>query len=246
MTPKEVFDKQRYALFTNTLSAETCQFLTNYMFLKRDAGYLEPPLEFGGTDTQCPRSWSIYGDPAFDTLLAQFAPSISTMLGIELLPAYTYSRIYQRGEVLEWHVDRPSCEISGTMTLGMSDNSKWPIYVGAPGSKEKVGAPIDIGIGELLMYSGCEVPHWRDEFEGDWQVQVFFHYVRKDGPYAAEHTLDGRASLGILGSSDAHYKQVDRIVKYATSGNPAKQAKVKTTENISATTNTLKPFKFEG
>lgn len=242
MTPQQVFEKQRYALFNNVLSKEMCKFLTNYMFLKRDAGYLEPPLELGGSDSQCPLSWSIYGDPAFDTLLAQLTSPLSAMLGVDLLPAYTYARIYQPGEVLEWHVDRPSCEISGTMTIGKSADANWPIYVGTPGSIERVGAPIDIGIGELLMYSGCEVPHWRDEFDGEWQVQVFFHYVRKDGPYAKEHIRDGRASLGILGSSDAHYKQVDRIVKYAVEGPPTPPVKPLTTK---PTTSSLKPFKFE-
>lgn len=244
ITPNEIFKEEKYVLFEDVLSTEICQLLTNYMFLKRDAGYLEPPVDQGGTDTQCPKSWSIYGDPMFDTILATLASPLSSLLGIPLLPAYTYARIYQPGEILEWHVDRPSCEISGTMTLGVSNPSSiWPIFVGEVGSTEKVGTPININIGDLMMYSGCEVPHWRDEFTEDWQVQVFYHYVRADGLYAKEHIHDGRHSLGVFKNFNEYDKQAKRIFelsKTKTPINTKKQIFKKSTRK-----EPLKPFKFE-
>lgn len=247
MTPAEVFNNQKYIVFDGVLQKETCEHLTDYMFLKRDAGYLEPPVALGGTDTQCPKSWSIYGDPAFDSILRKMAPNLSNMLGLDLIPAYTYARIYEPGEVLEWHVDRPSCEISGTMTLGLANpNELWPIYVGTPGSKEKVGTPIMIGVGELMMYQGEKVPHWRDAFEGQWQVQVFFHYVRADGPHAKDFALDGRPSLGIFKASEEYERQTKRIIDYATGKRPVREEpKPVQLESSDTSSDNLKPFTFE-
>jgi len=245
MTPQEKFKRDKYVLFDDVISKDMCTFLTNYMHLRKDAGYMTPPVSMGGDDTQCPKSWSIYGDPAFDTLLLQLAQPLSNLLGMQLIPAHTYARIYQPGEILEWHKDRPSCEISGTMTLGMSSPTDiWPIYVGSPDStkEEKVGNPINIGVGELMMYEGCEVPHWRDEYTGTWQAQVFIHYVRANGPYAAEHRFDGRPSLGIFKHSDEYKKQTDRIIQYAL--NKPKETSVSKTEQVQAQ-DSIKPFKFE-
>jgi hypothetical protein len=243
-TPSETFKQDKYVLFENVLSPDICNLLTNYMFLKRNAGYLEPPVDQGGEDNQCPKSWSIYGDPMFDTILAQLSAPLSNLLGIPLLPAYTYSRIYQPGEVLEWHLDRPSCEISGTMTLGASNpEAIWPIYVGEPGSTEKVGFPMNIRIGELMMYSGCEVPHWRDEFTGEWQVQVFYHYIRADGPYAQDHIHDGRHTLGVFKDSREYDKQLKRIIE--ASKKPVAATTEKKIFNKSTRKEPLKPFKFE-
>ena len=53
--------------------------------------------------------------------------------------------------------------------------------------------------GDLIIYRGCEVEHWRDKFDanyGSYQVQAFFHYIDKNGPYYPKFKFDGRPSLG--------------------------------------------------
>ena len=197
-TIKDMFNNQKYVLFKDVLSPEICDLATNYMLIKKEAGLLEPPVSMGGNDSQCPKSYSIYGDPLFDTILARLAPQISSLVGINLVPAYTYARVYQNGEVLEWHKDRPSCEYSGTITLGKAANEPiWPIYVGKD-DNDTTGKRLDVDIGEMMFYQGCEVPHWRNEYKGDWQCQVFVHYVNAEGPYAQDCALDGRKALGLL------------------------------------------------
>jgi hypothetical protein len=54
---------------------------------------------------------------------------------------------------------------------------------------------VELEPGDAAIYKGIEVPHWREPFEGDRQVQVFLHYVRKDGPYQ-EFKFDKRPHLG--------------------------------------------------
>jgi hypothetical protein len=44
---------------------------------------------------------------------------------------------------------------------------------------------IDLDIGDVLLYKGTEVMHFRHPMqEQQFQYQAFFHYVRKQGNYA--------------------------------------------------------------
>jgi hypothetical protein len=98
-----------------------------------------------------------------------------------MLPTYSYARIYANGDELKKHKDRPACEVSVTIQLGRSHHYSWPIYMG--------GQRFDIGEGDGVIYPGCDVEHWRDECvgpEGYYSGQVFLHFVRKNGQYAAE------------------------------------------------------------
>ena len=50
--------------------------------------------------------------------------------------------------------------------------------------KEDPGTSYDIDVGDLVMYRGNELVHWRPEYKGKWQAQVFFHYVDANGKFA--------------------------------------------------------------
>ena len=132
--------------------------------------------------------------------------------GIKLIPTYSYARIYKTGDVLKRHKDRFSCEISTTLNLGGDD---WPIFispkdnVGAPDGKTITAASNAKGIkvtlepGDMLMYRGCILEHWREVFTGKDCGQVFLHYNdanSKDligGKTAEENKFDGREHLGL-------------------------------------------------
>ena len=49
----------------------------------------------------------------------------------------------------------------------------------------------------MLIYSGCELEHWRKPFEGDLCGQVFLHYNHADGRFAKTNLYDKRPLLGI-------------------------------------------------
>lgn len=185
----EHFEKKKYVYLSNVITEEECNRLTEHMFNLSKEGKLEK-------DPQCPLSESVYGDREFDNILERLCKPLSKQLGIELLPTYTYARLYKPGEVLERHSDRSSCEISGTMTLGFApETSVWPIFF-AENEEDLVGKSLNIEVGDLVMYRGTELPHWRPEFKGSWQVQVFFHYVDANGPYK-ECKYDKRVALGV-------------------------------------------------
>jgi len=138
-------------------------------------------------------------------LLDRVQPTIETIVGKELLPVYVYSRIYTRGDKLLMHTDRNACEISITLTLGYGGNSLWPFqflskddtkpYISFKDDGSRYGGEeidnydtnllksVAIQPGDGLLYKGMEVAHGRDVFnDGDWQAQVFLHYVSADGP----------------------------------------------------------------
>jgi hypothetical protein len=113
--------------------------------------------------------------------------------GIKLSPTYSYARIYKEGDVLARHKDRYSCEISTTLNLG---GDSWPIYLDPTGRKGQAGIKVDLKPGDMLIYSGCDLEHWREEFKGKDCGQVFLHYNRAKSKTAKENYLDKRHILG--------------------------------------------------
>jgi hypothetical protein len=177
------FQQQGYLILRSLLSSSQCVFLYNYALKKSSIGRMD--------DQQAPGSPSIYGDPIMEMLLEELQPSIETASCLQLFPTYSYFRLYQNGVILKKHTDRPSCEISLTLTLGTDcQDISWPIFVeNSQGSKS-----IQLQPGDGLLYRGCEIPHWREAFAGKSQAQVFLHYVDQNGPYA-EWMFDKRKHL---------------------------------------------------
>ena len=128
-----------------------------------------------------------YSDPLMELLLEKLVPRVEKELGKAVWPAYSFLRIYNEFSKLPKHTDRSSCEISISCTLGRDKD--WPLYVG--------GKKIIIIPGDGLLYYGAKVEHWREEYEGDYQAQVFFHYVEKEGKHADEK-FDRRQYLGLI------------------------------------------------
>lgn len=127
-----------------------------------------------------------YGDPLMESLLINKKEKMQELTGLKLLPTYAFWRMYTKFADLKKHSDRPSCEISVTVNIG-SDGTSWPFLVDK--------SSIDLEPGDAVLYLGCEVEHWRDEFQGDWFAQTFLHYVDAEGLYK-EYWKDGRLKWG--------------------------------------------------
>ena len=50
---------------------------------------------------------------------------------------------------------------------------------------------------DMLIYSGCELNHWCNKFEGDQCVQVFLHYNDTSNSSSGKNKFDGREHLGL-------------------------------------------------
>ena len=208
------FKKNKYCIIENAISLEMANFIHDYICLKKkvakklfEYNYISLNETTWGTwlDPQVPNTYSHYSDLVMETLLEKVLPQMQKHTGLKLVSTYSYTRVYKKGDVLKRHKDRPSCEISTTMNLG---GDKWPIYlspnenVGFPNEQKGItteskakGIKVDLRPGDMLVYSGCELEHWRKKFTGNYCAQVFLHYNRKQSKNKNE--FDGRPFLGL-------------------------------------------------
>lgn len=130
-------------------------------------------------DDQVPDCLTIMGhEIVFDTVLEKLWPVVEVVTGMDLIPTYSYARLYQNGNVLEKHKDREECEISVTIQLGRSHHYSWPIWMD--------GKRYDLAEGDAIIYKGCELTHWRDACVGPdnyYSGQLFLHFVDANGPF---------------------------------------------------------------
>ena len=184
----------KYQVIKGALSYELANFVFNYFLLKRyAAGYMyENNITFDngmfGTwkDPQIPNTYSHYADHVMETLLVKVLPVMKNETELDLCPTYSYARLYKHGDELKKHKDRPSCEISTTINLG---GDPWPIFI--------EGTKVLLEVGDMLVYSGCDLEHWREPFDGNICGQVFLHYNHVNGPFAEKNKFDGRPMLGL-------------------------------------------------
>jgi len=174
------FKENNYVVIKNIIPQELCNFVTNYFILKRKAahtlytqGFIKPPgIEEWGFfgDTQVD-TWSTYGDVATEVLLNLCTPIMEKELQMKLIPTYSYARVYVTGNELKKHIDRKACEFSTTLNLG---GDSWPIYLDPD-------IEINLNPGDMLIYKGTDVAHWRKPLEGKYCVQTFLHYNKEGG-----------------------------------------------------------------
>ncbi len=176
-----------YILVRDAISLEMCKFgykfVLDWEIRQKVLQKVSSPIEFGvptddffgcSSDSQVLGSMSLRGVPFFDSLMVYLMSTFEKSLNRKLVPNYSYCRLYRRGQVLDPHVDRKSCEVSVTLPLGFSDDFSdiWKIWLKE--NDTKIG--VNLKPGMALLYKGDEVLHWRDELEYTDHVQLFLHY----------------------------------------------------------------------
>lgn len=210
------FKKKKYIIIKKVISEEMTDFIYKYFLLKRQVAqtlfntrFISPFTKYFGiwTDPQVPNTYSHYGDIVMETLLVKLYPIMQKLTGLKLTPNYSYARIYKKGDILKRHKDRFSCEISTTLNLG---GDPWPIYLDPTGADNVIneeanlvkpnapkGIKVDLKSGDMLVYKGNLLEHWRDAFQGENCCQVFFHYNNEATKGSKENLFDGRPHLGL-------------------------------------------------
>ena len=200
-----MFKKNKYVVICQAISKDLAAFVANYFSIKkqvydtcRKTRYISPYETiigyYEGAEEQIPHTFSCYSDVAMETLMLKCQPVMEKITGLKLTPAYTYARIYKNGDVLKRHKDRFSCEISTTLNLG---GEPWALYLEPSGKEGLKGIKVDLKPGDMLVYSGCELEHWRNKFKGKECVQAFLHYNNRKTPGAKDNMFDKRPHLGL-------------------------------------------------
>ena len=199
------FEKNKYVILKKTITNDIADFIYKYFLLKRqvaktlfESRYISPfTTEFGvWNDEQVPDTYSHYADIVMETLLVKVMPIMEKATKLKLNPNYSYARIYKKGDILHRHKDRFSCEISTTLNLG---GDSWPIFLEPSGESNKKGIRVNLEPGDMLIYKGNELEHWREAFEGENCVQVFLHYNNIKTKGADQNIFDKRIHLGLPG-----------------------------------------------
>jgi hypothetical protein len=193
-----------YALLQGLVPAEVSQAFLQQ--LKRDMGPGAIALSAVKDHANLLRrpAFEIYGHhyPPMLFFLWGLTPTVSELVGRDLLPTYDYFRIYREGDVCRVHSDRLSCEHSLSLTLDYSDGEVWDLEVekGRTDPSAKIDdtfvgsdyASLSMGVGDGVLYQGVNHRHGRVKPNpNSWSAHLFLHWVDRNGPYA-DHAFDGR------------------------------------------------------
>lgn len=188
MTDKQQHDghyrNHGYAVIRGSIDSSSMAMLRDYALMQRQhAGYYnKEPIT---------RSLDRYADTMSESLLLELQPTVEQATGRKLYPSYSWLRIYYPGSELPRHIDRKSCEVSASLTIGFDSDEQWPLWVQSGGED----IAVELAPGDLLVYAGSDVPHWREKFAGRYWIQVFLHYVDQQGDQTA-YRFDGRTAIG--------------------------------------------------
>jgi hypothetical protein len=185
MEQLNTFKEKGYCVVKSAIDSDLRDFITQYALFDEMRNF-ESDIQVSGAHAK-------YADPAMETFLLKLLPLMEKHTGLKLSPTYSYYRVYRPGDELTPHKDRPSCEISCTLCFNYSySDYSWPIFMDS--------TRVDQLPGDLVIYRGCDLLHWREKFNIEdqtaWHVQGFFHYVDKNGPFP-EYEFDQRESLGL-------------------------------------------------
>mgnify|MGYP003649126177 FL=1 len=166
-----------YKLIKNFISKQEINLLKVYTEIKHRSNFSKFDFNQSGIGAT-----KFYGDPITESLMFKYKSKMEKVTGKKLLPTYSFWRMYTYNADLKKHKDRPSCEISATVNIS-NDGTKWPIFMD--------NKPFNLEPGDAAIYLGCEIEHWREKFKGDYNAQVFLHYVDAFGKNT-EYLMDKR------------------------------------------------------
>ena len=190
-------EKDKFVMYKGLISKDIAKIAEQYCLFQMLNNF-QPEPEYGPV----PGTHSVHGDSLTESLLLYVQPQVEDLTGMKLIPTYSYYRVYKPGDILKDHVDRESCEVSVTITMGCKYNDKdgkyrWSLHAYVGNEKRY----LDCESGDAVIYNGHRLQHGRDRFDvgkHSYQVQVFLHYVNACGPYTKDYKYDGRPGIGYI------------------------------------------------
>ncbi len=181
-----------YTVIKNVLNEDSLSIIKNTIVFTKKQHYYDNNISednhnfhtggFIGHDC-----WELYGIPISESVLLNLQPKIEKLVSKRLYPTYSFARIYWPGADMEKHVDRPSCEYSASLCISINPDP-WSIWM--------AGNELLLYPGDMVVYKGMDVEHWREPYQGIEQIQLFLHYVDADGPHA-DCKYDYRQEIGV-------------------------------------------------
>lgn len=193
------FDRDGYCIIPKAISPELCAFVTSYARLKHRVS----PNIYKGKDDSLTGIHREYGDALMETFLERLQAPVERATGYALWPTLSFYYTYTRGNELKKHKDRDSCEVVACLCFGSDEayrqsKKAWPIHL----SLQERSVPVHLNQGDIVLFKGNELTHWRDRFEGEWLISAIFAFVRKDSNNAYlkydQRSYLGRPHIGMF------------------------------------------------
>ena len=191
------FEENKYVKIPQALSGPIKPLLYEYVraaefrckLIQRDYSNIWNKHTYGSyRDGQTKGDFVKYGDLLFETLALLLQKDVENATALDVVFTYAYFRLYSKGTDLKKHQDRNACEISISLCLGYT-GEQWPLYMEE--------TPVYMKPGDMVIYRGLDIAHWRKPLEGEFHAQVFLHYNDINGPYGKENFYDKRPFIGL-------------------------------------------------
>ena len=174
------FKQEGYVIIKDFCNVEGLyEYALNRARLARIGSTQTPDVPILG-DSQVANTPRIYKDKRMTELQNSVSGKVEQITGLTLLKTHNYYRAYKTGDILRYHSDRISCEISVSLCIGYKADYCWPLCLMT--HDEKV-VEVELRPGDAVIYRGIELKHWRSKFEGINHVQLFMHWVDAKGAY---------------------------------------------------------------
>lgn len=201
----KTFAKDKIQILEGALDPKMCRLLAEEFRLIRNIAlatnkvnpdYRHPDaknFDFPFADEMVGNSFSWYSPVCFEALsITVMKDIVEEIVGDRVLPTYSYARIYSTGSEMKRHTDRTSSEFSVSCCLEVDDKVQWPL-----GFELDSGEILEVfqKPGDIVIYDGSKLPHWRKRFSGKEHINAFMFYVMADGD-RSELKYDTRPYLG--------------------------------------------------
>jgi hypothetical protein len=201
------FKTHGYQIIKSAISKDLCKLLAEEFRLvrnialatnKQNSEYKHPDSKeqnYPFADEMVNSSFSWYSPMCFEALSNSIMKEVvESVIQESVYPTYSYARIYCNGAEMKKHIDRSSSEFSVSCCIEVDPNfPNW--YLGVE-TKDGTVIKVEQKPGDIIIYEGHKLPHWRDPYQGHEHINAFMFYVCANGD-RSELKYDTRPALGM-------------------------------------------------
>ncbi len=166
------FARGRFAVLPGTLPPAQIGALGGYYRALVAEGYVQ------AADTQVPLRHARHNEPLMRWYHRELTAWFARVAAAAIKPSYGYFASYRPGATLKRHIDRPQCALTASLLLDFAGAAAWPLHLAQPAGGEEIA--VELAPGDAVLYRGCELPHWREAFDGERSASYFLHYVDEE------------------------------------------------------------------
>ena len=110
------FQENGFMVVKDFIDPTLCKITEDYVQYKSKTS----GLAFNNEPTFIPESMTFYADNLTEAILKNSLPKMEELLGLELIPTYSFLRLYKRGDKLPKHKDRMGCQVAVSLSIAYS------------------------------------------------------------------------------------------------------------------------------